>query len=201
MFDLRELRVLTPPDLQDRLVVAGGYVTAPELACDIDLWVLSDSSTQQVYEEVLQHLRGLTRDGRWKEFEPWAGLEVHELPEEYQQGNLDSKGYRFVGRFQQVGWPKGVQMFIAPYQTPEELLRDFDLSVHQHAVSLSGERYRLNTSTPIGEEVRVTNWDTPSTTLARLEKLSRRYKFMLRENPDYATLVSLTANDQMRSAA
>jgi hypothetical protein len=193
MFDLKELLVLAPEPLHPRLVVAGGYLADPEKACDIDLWLLSGTKnipgSDEYLWELRRHLDKVGPKEGWKVWDPFVDYELSPLPEEYSEGNLGQKGYRYVGRFQKEGWPKPVQFFIAPYKTVGELLRDFDISTHQRArvVNLPTEVWVETTTLP-GEMPRVTNWDTPSTTLERLHKLSRRYGFSLLDNPDVSIL-------------
>jgi hypothetical protein len=190
--------------------VAGGYVAAPELACDIDLWLLAGADhveRRRIRDRVRRHIaivvpKGGTLHG-WSSWEPFIAYEQSELPVEYTDGNLGQKNFHYVGKFQKEGWPLPVQFFIAPYQNVGDLLRDFDISTHQRAKVLASltEVPWLETTTSVESVPRVTNWDTPATTLLRLEKLSKRYGFNLKDNPDYAKLSALTVDDALRTAA
>lgn len=199
-FDLRQLLELAPPNLQPYLVVAGGYVASPSQACDIDLWLLDPYQNRDVIRDQLRVVTAhLSEQSGWSVFERQQ-TSSEDLPEEYTLGNLGGKGYTYVGRFQKEGWPLPVQFFIAPYQRVEELLADFDISTHQWAIApATGELWKAPTATD-NTEVRVTNWDTPSTTLARLEKLCRRYGFSLDSHPDVAKLIALV-EAQLNTAA
>jgi hypothetical protein len=206
-FDLKELKALAPEDLQEKLVVAGGYLADPCKACDIDLWLLAGREREDqdaIMTEVHNHLAPTPFDPEMKR-EGYRTYQVHpfgEIPREYED-SLRAKKIYFVGTFQKEGWPLPVQFFVTPYNDVQDLLEDFDISTHQVAQRLAlapGEGPQLflprwlTTTSAVTVAPRVTNWTTPSTTLARLEKLCRRYGFAaLDSHPDLSRLRSLVS--------
>lgn len=193
-FDLSQLAILAPPALQAQLVVAGGYLVSPAVAGDIDLWLLDPYQNQDVLrDEVMEWLYGRQDSADWELFRPGSD-EDGLFPPEYSKGNLGQKGYHFVGTFQREDWPKPVQFFLTPYKTVDELLQDFDISTHQRARFVThperGMLIARLTTTSITELPRVTNFDTPATTLARLEKFCLRYGFSIDNHPDLDRLRS-----------
>lgn len=204
MFDLQDLLVLAPEADHAQLVVAGSYLADPERASDLDLWLLAGSpdGANQAMQGLHAHLAPLI-DQSWQRapdgFTTFtingnsAAFGAGVPPAEYEDA-LRAKGLFYVGTFQKENWPKPVQFFVTPYASVGELLGDFDISTHQLAAFPAVDHGRLRITgpgwTPLGEMPRVTNWTTPSTTLARLERICLRYGFYpIDAHPDVNTLV------------
>lgn len=164
---------LLPPVYHGQAYIAGGAAVDYVNAGDVDLWVLFP-------EEKLQP----SRDTFLTQIQEYLDTVVNNNPkimplavEPFAASATDLEDspkftMHMVGH---ISYGKGVDVMYCQFKNVFELLKSFDLSVHQKAVSANGGRYRVKTSTDLDEEICVTRWDTPIATQRRLLKLMERY--------------------------
>lgn len=131
-------------------VIAGGAVADFDKASDVDVFLLDSSRTARFLValdpfESVNHPYTLRDDG----------------------------SFLVIGVGHPSWCPKPVQVILKTAITVHELLRSFDLSVHQWAVMPNGTVVGTDTSTLPGQMIRVNRWDEH--TFGRLAKMYQRY--------------------------
>jgi hypothetical protein len=175
------LKELLPSQFHRDAVVAGGYAAKPELANDIDLWILGSAGDLEEVWSVTQDL-----GDHFKKHNITATFEVGsaEYPDVPLQVTPAKPILKFAStsvemppRAPRFGWMP-VQMMFTPLQTVNELLETFDLSVHKHAWRLEEPLEMLasdDATWPSNPVMRITRFDTPERTYQRVQKLTARY--------------------------
>jgi hypothetical protein len=168
-----------PESLHDQFVVAGGYACCPELAGDIDMWLLVGAKATP--EDTEMHMEDLRGD---------LYSHLHKMGASLSSAGKETPEYLF-GKRRLVGtiqgfWKTGgylrqyikaetnLQFIIAPCDTAQELVDSFDLSTH--AIAFQGDQYTFAKQWTRREVPPVVmRWDQPATTLKRIHKICARY--------------------------
>lgn len=183
---------LIPPQYRSSAVIAGGAAACLEKADDIDVWVLGldDGIKVTKFKQALGHLKA---HGKWTEIdfvdnaeqtakqcdsgENWNNQIIANIKDGITLPNDDP--------FALDECTKPVQIMASVFHTPQDLLNDFDLSVHCVAVMPNGTEVRLTN--------RTTSLTEPPKVVGQPKTLSRYRRFCLRYGlqPDPAELVKL----------
>lgn len=174
-----------PDKFRANAFVAGGFAVDAERASDIDIWILNCDKELMVkgfYDTAfLTYLN--TED---KSRAPWS---FSTPADPYEIGGVKRLGTLYHPLMQEKD--TRIQILVSDLLDVWELLKSFDLSVHQVAYDVHANTYRVPTTTPLGiTPVRVTRFDTPHSTLRRYFKLTERYESAI-EWTDIETLCSL----------
>lgn len=167
---------LLPESLRERAFIGGGAAVSPDMARDIDLWILSQDENLFADANLLRdHLLHL---GVY--FDPIEGNAYGEIVP-----GMTVLKFGIISE----GFPKPIQVcLVAGVATVEEALATFDLSVHQHAFTIretvdSAENrdtlidyHTVDTSTtPDDAIVILRTTTTPEWTYQRYIRLCHRY--------------------------
>lgn len=181
------LRKLIPMALLPFAYVAGGYAHSEEKAGDIDVWVVGQEDMQQAEETIRVHLmdkgylaqgsplfRGPSDNGPEYDAHPHGFKPAAFL---YEPSDATAGVYKPAATH---GTGKPVQILVTRQPTIQALLGVFDISTHMIGRSLEHPTlfYAAPHYFPLGAQPRVVNFDTPATTLQRLEKICLRYGHM-----------------------
>lgn len=165
---LRPYLNLIHPELRPLACIAGSAAVLPENYPDVDVWVLGGvtetDAIQALKTQILEFLNG---NGIF-----YLDAETWKYPEAdfYQICVVPS-------------YLPPAQIMVTPYETISQLLNNFDLSCHAHAVSFDGpedcvgQLYNLpGVSTyPFQDFIKVIKKTTPHSTLKRYFKFAERY--------------------------
>jgi hypothetical protein len=166
---VEELKRLLPKEMLPLAWIAGGYAHHPELAKDIDLWVVGQRNFSVAEVRIHNHLTA--NAVRWDQ----------SLGDGSDEG--DPSDFEVVAdvRYGKNGIiSKPVQILVTNHLTIDSLLERFDISTHRIAYPLEHTNsFRVGQGYfPAGAQPRVLNFDfNPSVTLKRLYRLSTRYGF------------------------
>jgi len=173
-----KLTYFVPPALRADAVVAGGYAVDPQLATDIDVFILQPQWS----------FKGIPM--KWDKERTIEGdidLILKYLDDNdfsYEPNEHEPYGHQrqLVATIEGAYEGKALQIISTSFPTAQALVDSFDLSVHMMAKrpseSSHGRVMRVTFGkkwTSLRDPMRVTRWDTPRETLARAEKLSKRY--------------------------
>jgi hypothetical protein len=176
-----------PPEARRRMVIAGGYAANPELAGDIDLWILADHKGEKFdAQAVVKHLR---EEVDVVNVRRRAGYPNSNLVAAVPGVSRRWLEYHLSERAVTVD-KKEIHVLVSDFRTPQELVDSFDISTH--AIALDRSRFtfaKFYTSPRVTPHV--ARFDTPGSTLARLEKICARYG--LRPRRDQLTRLQLDA--------
>lgn len=189
------LMKFVPEDLRPNMVVAGGYAACPELADDIDVWVLADDEIDGLTEACDREEYLGSRRHRLKMHLAGMGTERVSADESDYAGDhklvttvtalLNFSGYNRSVRI----LDRKIQLLVVPHRTPQELVDSFDISTH--AIALQRSRFVFGRGwTRLNQTPNVLRWNQPGKSLERLLKISKRYGMTPRPQ-DVAALTEL----------
>lgn len=172
---LQQLRSLLPEELHDKAFIAGGYAHNPELAEDIDLWVVGQEDMEATANVIRAHAGIPAIDDI---NDPGYAVNPHGFMVAYNTsievpdpGYVPGKVHVWFAKFITV------QLLVTRQPDIDTLLSYFDITTHKIAYPLNapgtfrvGEGYF-----PTGAQPRVSRWDSPAHTLRRLQKIAARY--------------------------
>lgn len=181
---VEQLRKLLPEELIHQAWIAGGYAHNPELAGDIDVWVVGQEDMDAAEETIREHLIDHTYLVRGA---PLSQAEARRSGDPLYDEH--PHGFRVVANlaiqepvedtFVAASRLRPVQLLVTKRPDVDSLLEHFDITTHRIAYPLRDTKtFRVGQGYfPIGAQPRVMRFDTPDQTLQRLEKISLRYGF------------------------
>jgi hypothetical protein len=184
---------LVPNSLLDRAVIAGGAAVDFDKAEDVDIWILSHGvkafsyDHQQSFNDHILKSLGLLYD----HLPTVAGLDGAYT--ETDSDDLENQDYENSGFYVLVNGVyagKKFQIFATEATTPEALLNEFDLSVHQVAIMSDGTYVVVSTTTKTTEPIRVLNVRDQKSTFRRALKLALRYETHIEWNEGQLTVAT-----------
>jgi hypothetical protein len=169
---------LLPPDYRNTAYVAGGAAVNITTASDIDVFVLglNDEEKIEAFEAQLRTFLAA------KKVKFRTDKTFVKDPETIETDSAVDGHFNVVVDIPMkvIGLP--VQLIASPFMTVEDLLRDFDLSVHCVAYNQGGILTVLPETTLLVEPIRLLHSNIPGLTRKRYTRLCERY--MLPEDPD-----------------
>jgi hypothetical protein len=189
------LRKFVPEGMRDQMVIAGGYAACPELADDIDIWVLADDEFAGLTEECDRQEYLGTRRFHLKAHLSALGTErvsasEHDYAGDHKLVTTVTGLNNFSGYNKSLRLlDKKIQLLVVPHRTPQELVDSFDISTH--AIALQRSRFTFGRGwTRLNQTPNVLRWNQPGKSLERLLKISKRYGLTPRPQ-DVAALTEL----------
>lgn len=117
---------LVPDEYVARTWIAGGFAACPELATDIDLWVLA--GYERLLEQVRQELVDYLNEGF--AYEEEAGIDI----EDYEGIAITILKVAVIPYH-----PLNVHLMVTDAPIIDAVLANFDISTHQVAISPDGQ--------------------------------------------------------------
>lgn len=183
------LLALLPTEWHDRAYVAGGYAVDPDMAGDIDVWILGSEMTSeeraQFWHHYVTQLRTRAIQVNPQGFE--AAIVRADLDgdapdaEDGESALPDNDTFSPLGTYAILGIDKPVQILLTTHDTPQDLLNVFDISTHQMAIGVKHlDVVVVPTTTPPWDAPNLVDINRPLATLTRLIRINRRYGFLTR---------------------
>lgn len=183
------------PDIpRDKIVIAGGYATNPDLAGDIDVWILGALQTWEEAFPNYHEARSLREtDDVWaprKDYtttvnvpDDWFDYDGRRVycsaPNESEMKSYSKEADRRLMRtFEKAWYGRNVQIMFVRATTLAELLDGFDITTHMAGLQWEGTRSHIVRGTqwtPTNLPPQVVRTDQPAKSLERLLKIAARY--------------------------
>lgn len=163
-------------------VIAGGAAVGLGVHEDVDLWLLNRPNGLSAVEigKLKLHLHRLDQ-GNEITLDPFVYAIIENQVEHAMSSSGDEdviqmandEDFTIPAKGEYRG--KKFQIMTTPLPNERELLRRFDLSVHQIAIHRNGAISMAHSTTAPGEPIKITRFTTPLSTFRRLIKLCARY--------------------------
>lgn len=176
------------PDIpRERIVIAGGYATNPDLAGDIDVWILGALQTWNEAFPTHAELYGFVERkdytttvniyDTWLDQDEIAAFAVSPSDTEIKAYSKEADR-RLMRTFEKAWYGRNLQIMFVRATTMSELLDGFDITTHMVGLQWEGTRSHIVRGTqwtPTNLPPQVVRTDQPAKSLERLLKIAARY--------------------------